>query len=1045
MYGQVLYAASLKPAMVTVVLSVRLSVPIDSPYLRNPMPTEDNDASGVGVKKNGWGKRKKKKSPFVLSFVHHGCMVSLLNVMTGERFVICLPVLHREPTMKAKEPVDPTAPVNVNFAPDVVDPTPKDKIKRKKIPRSTVVMLRGQPYVEVTEDGGDTPDDGSRNSSVAGSVRFRGKTYRPVHEKFEEVVSDEDYAKEALEGLPTEEQDSPAVVEAVASGEPSALAGPGANGATKGSMNPAVLAALEKEAARMRLLQQMEAEAEEDHEAEVVTLYATEVRLPAGKYLCEVGGTLVVIYPTPSAPTETNTPRNASDDRGADDDSSQSDLDHPRSDDHFKVVSSLNSTSNSVMLADDATANSHASSLHDTAEPDVWDDLHQTVLRSEFPLATCQQTLTNAAKLVVRCHKRLLRRAIRTLQAGVRAHIAWYNGNLKTLVQAIYKNALKFILGLRRMVRIRLATLIQTTFRRHSAQRKYLFFHNNLRALQMRVKYRFQRHRKIMTNVLLHWKGLVHDTFKLYCRLRFHVLCRRDYDLRCMLFDYCKQRSRERQDDREQRAKAIIKASFGYRCRRWLRHREMQRIEVAWEKEETGAMRAEDIRSHVHRQCLLEALQEEQKRLERIAKRERLLQERGINLLQYTKATKIQATYRGYIRRALFADGKWALVVLQGKVRVMIAKKLFHELVKEKEKEAALHRSSVAGIMHSIGSMMGGMSSPAAGGKSMGGMSGFASRFMRKESSKTGLHVDTTVTPVGSRDPSPSHKHPTSIQKQPSVNQASPDNLFCSPLSSANNTPTSARKPPLRRNHSSRSNHGGGGMKHASSRRLRLVEQEANLEAARLEAIKVKERQALTLSLLSQAVDRRAIVIQSLFRMYHARFAYHAQVIAAGKPPPPLFRHCVAVGPQMALSSSRGRPLLSSITDPDERRVVACTWIQAMARGVQSRHQLFSSWTVEQKKAYRALLERRIASGEVEAELHRITSIRSPRGLHLTDNEKDTKDGDAQGQGQVITVDPSKVLCAPDVRQAQDLQRMEIAEEQRVRRREGVVSDRLNA
>ena len=421
MFGQVLYAASLKPAMVTVVLSIRLSVPIDSPYLRDPLPTEDHDAlSGQGVKKNGWGKRKKKKSPFVLSFVHHGCMVSLLNVMTGERFVICLPVLHREPSSQGgaagKEPVDPAAPVNVNFAPDVVDPIPKDKIKRKKIPRSTVVMLRGQPYVELTEDGGDTPDDGSRNSSVAGSVRFRGKTYRPVHEKFEEVVSDEDYAKEALEGFAGVDQDGPAVVGAAETGPASASAVPAA---ANGSMNPAVLAALEKEAARLRLVQLMEAEAEEDHEAEFVTLYATEVRLPAGKYLCEVGGTLVVIYPTPSAPTETNTPRNASVDRGADDDSSQSDLDHPHDNYHFKIASHLDSRNNSVVTADDATANTHASSLHDTAEPDVWDDLHQTVLRSEFPLATCQQTLTNAAKLVVRCHKRLLRRAIRTLQAGV--------------------------------------------------------------------------------------------------------------------------------------------------------------------------------------------------------------------------------------------------------------------------------------------------------------------------------------------------------------------------------------------------------------------------------------------------------------------------------------------------------------------------------------------------------------------------------------------------------------------------------------------------
>ena len=475
-------------------------------------------------------------------------------------------------------------------------------------------------------------------------------------------------------------------------------------------------------------------------------------------------------------------------------------------------------------------------------------------------------------------------------------------------------------------------------------------------------------------------------------------------------------------------------------------------MEAAWEKEETVTMRAEDVRSHVHRQRLLEAWQEEQQRLERIAKRERVLQERGVNLRQYAAATKIQATYRGYVRRALFADGKWAVVVLQGKVRVMIAKKRSHELAKEKEGEAVLPRSSVAGIMHSMGfgSMMGGpSSSPAVGGISMGGgMGGFASRFMRKEASTTVLHLETTVTPGGSRDPSPSpsHKHPTSLQKQSSMNQASPDNLFCSPLSSANNTPTNIRNPSFKRQPSSRL--GGGGMKHASSRRLRLAEQEAALEAARLDAIKVKERQALMLSLLSQAVDRRAIVIQSLFRMYHARYAYCAQLTAAGKPPPPLFRHCEPIGPPLVSKSSRGRPMLSSIVELSERRVVACTWIQAMARGVQGRHQLFSSWTVEQKRVYRALLERRIASGEVEAELHRITSIRSPRGLHLTDHDKGTgeggDDGHAQGQGLVITVDPSKVLCAPEVRQAQDLQRLEIAEEQRVRRREGLVSDGPN-
>ena len=581
------------------------------------------------------------------------------------------------------------------------------------------------------------------------------------------------------------------------------------------------------------------------------------------------------------------------------------------------------------------------------------------------------------------------------------------------------------------MVRIRLVTLMQTNVRMHLARRKYQFFYDCMCTLQTRVKYRRQRHRRIMTDVLLHWKGLVHDTFKLYFRLRAHVLLRRDFEMRCFLLDYSRQRSQERQADREQRAKATIKTYFAHRCRRWIRRREMLRLEQEREKEEVTSMRAEDVRSHVYRQRLLEAKQEEKRRLDIIAKRERQLQERGVNLLQYASATKIQAAYRGYVRRALFADGKLALVVLQGKVRVMIAKKRARSLAPEKEKEAALHRSSVAGIMHSIG-----FGSMTGGGMSMGGMGGFASRFMRKEPSTTVLQVET-ITPVGSRDPSPSHIRPASSRNL-TPNQSSPD-LFCSPLSSANNTPTNAKKPMLKRQPSSRL--GKGGMNHASSRRLRLAEQEAALEASRLEAIKVKERQALTLSLLSQAVDRRAIVIQSLFRMYHARYAYCAQVAAAGKPPPPLFRHCVPVGP-LVPKSTNVRPLLSSIADLSERRVVACTWIQAMARGVQSRHQLFSSWTPEQKKVYRALLERRIASADVEAELQRITSIRSPRGLHLTDKEKGPGEGgddDGQGQGRVITVDPSKVLCTPEVRHAQDLQRLEIAEEQRVRRREGLV------
>ena len=55
-------------------------------------------------------------------------------------------------------------------------------------------------------------------------------------------------------------------------------------------------------------------------------------------------------------------------------------------------------------------------------------------------------------QLVLRCHKRLIRRAVRLLQKGVRAHLAWYRRNLDVLIDAIHRVAWRFVGCLRRMV-----------------------------------------------------------------------------------------------------------------------------------------------------------------------------------------------------------------------------------------------------------------------------------------------------------------------------------------------------------------------------------------------------------------------------------------------------------------------------------------------------------------------------------------------------------------------------------------------------------------
>jgi len=101
--------------------------------------------------------------------------------------------------------------------------------------------------------------------------------------------------------------------------------------------------------------------------------------------LCEVGGTFIVVAPTPESAAPT-----------------------PRTDDGLPPPSQYRPAPSGAMTTtmtgapapaaagggDDASV---ASSL---ATPrDQWDDLHADVLRREFPYASCQQNVTNTTKV----------------------------------------------------------------------------------------------------------------------------------------------------------------------------------------------------------------------------------------------------------------------------------------------------------------------------------------------------------------------------------------------------------------------------------------------------------------------------------------------------------------------------------------------------------------------------------------------------------------------------------------------------------------------
>lgn len=108
--------------------------------------------------------------------------------------------------------------------------------------------------------------------------------------------------------------------------------------------------------------------------------------MPAGRYLCEVGGTFIVVAPTPESAAPT-----------------------PRTDDGLPPPSQYRSSVNMTTMTGASAAaaaaaaaggGDDASVASSLATPrDKWDDLHADVLRREFPYASCQQNVTNTTKV----------------------------------------------------------------------------------------------------------------------------------------------------------------------------------------------------------------------------------------------------------------------------------------------------------------------------------------------------------------------------------------------------------------------------------------------------------------------------------------------------------------------------------------------------------------------------------------------------------------------------------------------------------------------
>jgi hypothetical protein len=242
--GRTLYAASLKPALIRVVLSARL--PLDRP----PIEEEPVDES----KKF----RKKRKAP-PLNMSEQGCLMCLVNIVTGSRHLIALSVLRSPLALVRPNPLPLPSPLSTNghspvggAAEDGMKSRSKPKTKfhrRNSFQRGSIIELRGKRFVRLTEDDDEDEDERVSRAIANGSIvkiAVRGKLqkFRLLEdgEEEEDDVEDEEEPKEDLYSI----------------------------GLPKVEVEPLVF-----------------------------QLYATEVRLPTGKYLCEMDGSILDVCARP--------------------------------------------------------------------------------------------------------------------------------------------------------------------------------------------------------------------------------------------------------------------------------------------------------------------------------------------------------------------------------------------------------------------------------------------------------------------------------------------------------------------------------------------------------------------------------------------------------------------------------------------------------------------------------------------------------------------------------------------------------------------------
>jgi hypothetical protein len=242
--GRTLYAASLKPALIRVVLSARL--PLDRPAIEEDPVDETRKF------------KKKRKTP-PLSMIEQGCLMCLVNIVTGSRHLIALSVLRSPLVLLRPNPLPSPLSTGghslggLRAAEDGMKSRskPKAKVHRQPFRRGSIIELRGKKFMRLTEDDDEEEDERVLRALANGSIvkiAVRGKLQK--FRLLEDGEEDEDDVGGEDEEEPNEDLYSIGL--------------------------PKV-----------------------EETSLIFQLYATEVRLPTGKYLCEMDGSILDVCARP--------------------------------------------------------------------------------------------------------------------------------------------------------------------------------------------------------------------------------------------------------------------------------------------------------------------------------------------------------------------------------------------------------------------------------------------------------------------------------------------------------------------------------------------------------------------------------------------------------------------------------------------------------------------------------------------------------------------------------------------------------------------------